>query len=95
VNEAVSVALSFVAGVLLGALFFGGLWWTVRQGLSSQWPARWFLGSLLVRMTIALTGFYVVGRDHWERWLVCLVGFLLARLLVQLRSRTPQAAYAP
>ena len=35
-NEPLSLASALVAGVLLGAFFFGGLWWTVREGLSSK-----------------------------------------------------------
>jgi F1F0 ATPase subunit 2 len=29
-NEFLSLALALAAGVLLGAIYFGGLWWTVR-----------------------------------------------------------------
>ena len=71
--------LALVAGVLLGAVFFGGLWWTVRKGVSSKRPALWFFGSLLLRMSIALAGFYFVSGGHWERLLVCLLGFVVAR----------------
>ena len=35
-------------GALLGSIFFGGLWWTVRQGVCPK-PVLWFLGSLLLR----------------------------------------------
>ena len=35
--------------LLLGAFFFGGLWWTVQKGVTSETPALWFLGSLLLR----------------------------------------------
>ena len=55
---------------LLGAFFFGGLWWTVRRAISSDQPALWFFGSLLLRMGITLVGFYFVGQEHWERWLL-------------------------
>ena len=48
-NETLSLVLALVTGVLLGAIFFGGLWWTVRKGVSSKRPALWFLGSLLLR----------------------------------------------
>ena len=61
------LALALSAGVLLGAIFFGGLWWTVRKGVSSEQPAFWFFGSLLLRMSIALAGFYFVSDGHWER----------------------------
>ena len=75
------------AGVLLGAIFFGGLWWTVQKGVSSRQPALWFLGSLLLRMSIALAGFYFVGRGHWERLVVCLLGFVMARFIVTRLTR--------
>jgi len=53
-NEVLLLALALSMGVLLGAIFFGGLWWTVRKGVSSEQPAFWFFGSLLLRMSIAL-----------------------------------------
>ena len=81
-NETLTLVLAWVAGGFLGSIFFGGLWWTVRKGVSSQQPALWFFGSMLVRMSIALGGLYVVGRGHWERLVACLVGFLMARFIV-------------
>jgi F1F0 ATPase subunit 2 len=30
-NEILSLAAAVAAGALLGAVFFGGLWWTVRK----------------------------------------------------------------
>jgi F1F0 ATPase subunit 2 len=95
-NEEWTLASAVAAGFLLGAIFFGGLHWTVRKGVSSQYPALWFFGSLLLRMSIALTGFYFVGRGHWERLLLCLLGFVLARLLVVRLTRPIQeAGHAP
>ena len=78
-NEPLTLALAGLAGSGLGALFFGGLWWTVRKGVSASQPALWFLGSLLLRMGIALAGFYVVSGGHLGRLLACLAGFALAR----------------
>ncbi|MDB5387885.1 MAG: hypothetical protein JWM11_3531 [Planctomycetaceae bacterium] len=73
---------AFITGMLLGIMFFGGLWWTVQQGLASSIPAIWFLSSLLLRMGLALAGFYWISQGHWERLGVCLVGFLIARSFV-------------
>ena len=81
-NEPVSLASALVTGVLLGAIFLGGLWWTVCQGLSSKRVARWFLSSLLLRMGVVLAGFYLVSGGHWEQLLLCLLGFIMARLVV-------------
>src|ERR1017187_963323 len=86
-NETLTLVLAWVAGGVLGTVFFGGLWWTVRKGVSSKQPALWFFASLLVRMGIALAGFYFVGRGHWERLVVGLLGFFLARLAVMWLTR--------
>jgi len=86
-NETPTLLLAWVAGWVLGAIFFGGLWWTVRQGVSSKQPALWFFGSLLLRMSIALAGFYFVSGGHWERLLPCLLGFVMARLIVMWLTR--------
>jgi F1F0 ATPase subunit 2 len=82
-----ALVLPLLAGVLLGMFFFGGLWWTIRRGVSSKQPAVLFVFSLLLRTGIALAGFYFVARDDWLRVLSCLVGFMLARILVTWLTR--------
>jgi len=102
-NEILHVLPSLIAGLLLGAMFFGGLWWTVRKGVSSTRPALWFFGSLLLRTSMTLVGFYVVSDGHWERLLVCLLGFTIARLIATRLTRiaerptrvTEEAGHAP
>ena len=76
------LAPALVAGMLLGAIFYGGLWWTIRKGVVSDRPALWFLGSGLLRMGFVLAGFYVVARSGWRPSVVCLLGFGLGRLAV-------------
>ena len=91
-NETLTLALAWLAGGGLGAVFFGGLWWTVRKGVSSKKAALWFIVSLVLRMSLALIGFYVVAAGHWERLLLCLLGFVMARLIV---TRLVRAADRP
>jgi F1F0 ATPase subunit 2 len=86
-NENLILVLAWLAGGILGAIFFGGLWWTVRKALTSPQPASWFFGSLVLRMSTAVAGFYFVSSGHWERMLMCLTGFIMARLLVTRVSR--------
>jgi F1F0 ATPase subunit 2 len=90
-NEPLTLVFAWVAGSALGTLFFGGLWWTVRKGVTANQPALWFLGSSLVRMGIAIAGFYVVSGGSLERLLVCLVGFAVARPVVTWLTRTRPA----
>jgi len=86
-SEPLMWVLAAAMGCVLGAVFFGGLWWTVRKGVSSRGPALWFLGSMLVRMGLVLVGFHLVGGGHWQRLVACLLGFLIARLVVMRLTR--------
>ena len=90
-SETLALILALLAGALLGTIFFGGLWWTIRRGMSSQQPAALFFFSLLLRTGIALAGFYFVARGDWRRVLACLLGFFLARILVTRLTRVPIA----
>ena len=80
--EIFPLIVASIAGIGLGVIFFGGLWLTVQKGLKSKFAALWFPSSLLLRSAISLLGFYWVGKDHPERLLICLVGFIVARMLV-------------
>ena len=73
---------SLLIGVLLGAVFFGGLWWTVRRAVESDRVALWFLGSFFLRIAIVLTGFYLACGDDWRRWLAAALGFGIARVVI-------------
>ena len=86
-NDPLTLILAWVAGGMLGVFFFGGLWWTVRKGLSSKRAVLWFSVSLLLRMGVAVAGFYVVGQGRWERLVACLLGFFMARLVVTWLTR--------
>jgi len=88
-SEAPTLILALLAGVSLGTIFFGGLWWTIRRGVASPRPAAWFLGSLVLRAIIAAAGFIFVAQGDWRRLVACLLGFLLARLVVMRLARAP------
>ena len=51
-NETLALVLALVTGVLLGAMFFGGLWWTVRCERALPWRV-----SIISRA--------VIGSDCW------------------------------
>ncbi len=82
VTSGLVLGLAVAAGLLLGGLFFGGLWWTVRRGVTSKRPALLFLGSSLLRMALVVVGFYLIAEGDWRRLLAAMVGFVLARLLL-------------
>ena len=81
-NDILALVMALLVGGLLGAFFFGGLWWTVQRGVASDLPAVWFLVSLLLRTGIVLGGIYLVSQGHWSKAVACLLGFLIARIIV-------------
>jgi F1F0 ATPase subunit 2 len=82
-TEIAPLIVSLVLGLVLGASFFGGLWWTVRRGLVSGNPALWFGLSALGRMACVFAGFYFLARGGgFSGVLACLLGLLIARAAV-------------
>lgn len=94
-SEIIYLVAALLAGIVLGVLFFGGLWWTVQKGVASTRPALWFMGSLLLRTGITLAGFYFVMGSDWRRLAVCLAGFVIARLIVTRLPAIRRVSHAP
>lgn len=88
-NDAPGLLLAGLDGAVLGAIFFGGLWWTVRSFVSSAHGALYVLGSLLLRVGITVAGFHFVSGGQWQRLLACMAGFLLVRTLALRLTRRP------
>ena len=81
-SDVLVLILVFAAGVLLGLIFFGGLWWTILRGVESPRPALWFFGGFLLRMVFLLAAFYYLSGGNWIRLILLGAGILLARSLV-------------
>jgi len=99
-SEPLSLILALIAGLMLGAMYFGGLWWTVRKGVSAKHPALWFMASMALRTGIVVTGFYFVLGDDWRKLLAGMFGFIVARsvairLARQKNRLTGVASHAP
>jgi F1F0 ATPase subunit 2 len=88
-RESAILIFALVVGIVLGMIFYGGLWWTVRRSVSSKSPGTWLIGSFLLRALIAVSGFYFVSRGDWRSLLACLLGFLIARVSVTRLTRAP------
>lgn len=76
------MSIGFAVGVMLGVLFYGGLWITVRSLMVTQHPLAVTLGSLLLRMAVVLAGMLMVARGRWQNALAALAGFAIGRAVV-------------
>lgn len=81
------IVIAVLSGLILGAVFFGGLWLTVKMALGTTYTSLWFLGSSLIRTAIVLTGFYFMSQQGLLLLLTSVAGFFAARFLVLRLSR--------
>jgi F1F0 ATPase subunit 2 len=73
---------ALLAGILAGSVFFGGLWWTVKRLATAKHPALLMVGGAVLRTGLVLGVFLLAGRDHLDRMLAALVGFVIARIVI-------------
>ncbi len=79
--------LSLFAGILLGALFFGGLWWTVQKMSGSGSPHLLMAVSFIVRTVVVLGAFYLLVQTGWPNLLAAMLGFIVARIYLMYRLK--------
>lgn len=93
-SSALQLCVAALAGVALGAFFFGGLRLTVHWLESTQRPLALALASFVLRLVVATAGFVVVGSGRWERYAAALLGFVAIRMVL-LRIWGPTRRPAP
>ncbi len=69
------------AGIIIGALYFGGLWLTLNRLTKTKSWSLWLGFSFLVRSSIAVAGFWLLGNGDWQRIVALLTGFMIVRFL--------------
>lgn len=73
--------LALLLGTLLGGLFFGGLWLTIKMALNSKMPAVLFILSFFIRTAMVIGGFYMIAKQDSSKWIMCACGFIIARFV--------------
>lgn len=91
-NYSIHILLAFSFGFGMGIFYFSSLWVTVRQLPKTQQPILLIVGSLLGRLSITILGFYLVMDGSWQRLLIALLGFVLARSIL-IRHWKPRHFY--
>lgn len=81
-NYYMHLLLALTFGFAIGIFYFSSLWVTVRQLPTTQQPILLIVVSLVGRLSIAILGFYLIMDGSWERLLIGLLGFVLARSIL-------------
>jgi F1F0 ATPase subunit 2 len=79
-NSLFFIPITFLLGILLGNLYFRGLWMTVQKISTVPNPILLTFSSFLVRLAIAISGFYFVLMIAQEYAIfhltICLLAFM-------------------
>lgn len=76
------MAAAWLAGVLVGAAYFGALWFSVRGLISTPTAWAWWLPlTLVARVVLACLALYLLTGGDAQRLLIALLGLLTARAL--------------
>lgn len=80
--EPLTDVLILLAGFSLGIVFYGGLWATIRALPTARHPSLLALGSFWGRTALVVSVLVVVVASRWQNAIVCMAGFLLARIVL-------------
>ena len=88
------LGLSTAGGVVIGLLYFGTLWWTVRRIRPAQHSAALVAASFLIRAALAAGALVLVSGGDPLPLLAAVAGFLIARTILIRTVRKPLQAEA-
>ncbi len=74
--------IAFIVGILVGSLFFGGLYLTVKKLTSLKYPALFMILSLIVRLVILAGGIYLIMDGGIKNVLSAMAGIILVRFVM-------------
>jgi F1F0 ATPase subunit 2 len=79
--------IAFLAGILIGILYFGGLYLTVNHMNRTRHPALLMMGSFILRMAVLLFGFYLLRNGGVYQMFIALFAVILVKFVMVARVR--------
>lgn len=76
------MVIAFFGGIVLGFIFFGGLYLSVERLSQTRYPALMMLGSTVLRMAVLLGGVLLLMGQEWKQAAAALVGIILAKFFM-------------
>jgi F1F0 ATPase subunit 2 len=89
IGQAIDLLMFAGIGAVIGALYFGRLWHTIRQLPRLSHPMLWLFAGTFARLGLVLAAFYLVSQGHWARLIACLVGLVAVSLYLRRKAQRP------
>lgn len=81
-SEIGSLILRIPAGILIGVMFYGGLWLTVSRLTRTSSPVLLSVTSLFLRMGLLLVSIWYLSGGRASGILGCTIGLMASRILL-------------
>jgi F1F0 ATPase subunit 2 len=75
------LVVAFLVGLLLAAVNYVALWFTVKKLVATQRPMVLSFASFFFRTAAVVLGFYLATAADPKRLFACILGFLLVRTI--------------
>lgn len=87
--------VSFLIGLILGIIYFGGLYYSTKKFTKVKRPALFMVLSFIIRMGILVVGFYYLTKTDYKNVLIALVGVILTRFIIIFKVKDPKSNSVP
>jgi F1F0 ATPase subunit 2 len=77
-----TLLLEFMAGIVLGVIYFGGLWLTVRNLGKTRNPAFIVMSSFVIRTLLIVAALYAITSARWDHLVAAVAGFIVSRVIL-------------
>ena len=95
IDRFIILAAMLVVGFAVGIVYFHGLWLTLSRYTGKKHFGSKLLISFLIRLALAISAFYFFMQNDWQRLILLLIGFLIARQVMIRRIGEPITASKP
>lgn len=79
--------LSFIIGVILGIVYFGGLYFTVVNINKAKYPGLLMALSFILRMAVLLGVFFYISKNGYKNMIFALIGVIIVRIMMTLNFK--------
>jgi F1F0 ATPase subunit 2 len=88
----ITIVIGALSGLMLGVLFYGGLWLTIKAAKKKRQPLPLFAASFIVRSMVTISGLFLLARSGPASMLAAVAAMLLIRTLLVRRIRLSRSA---
>jgi F1F0 ATPase subunit 2 len=87
IAQAIDLLAFAVIGTVIGALYFGRLWLTIRRLPRLNHPMLWLLANTFARLGLVLAAFLLLNQGDWARLIACLAGLVATWIWLRRKAR--------